>query len=271
MKRTPKIVIGFLLLCSVTALDFFTGTQLSFSLFYLIPIAFYSFAFSASVGVGVACISAAIWLLIDLLTSTHPDTFAYLWDSIIRLGFFLLPAFMLRSIEQERIHARTDYLTGAINHRYFNELLEKEIERSIRYKHPFTIAFIDLDNFKVVNDTFGHLYGDKMLRTLAEKMKNHLRRPDVVARVGGDEFAILLPETNAEEARYAMSNLFSTIESELTTQKWHLTFSVGVLTLSEPQISADKILGVVDKMMYIVKNNGKNSIKFAIHSNEEKK
>jgi len=270
MNKTSKIIVGLLMLVGVALLDFYTGAELSFSLFYLIPIAFFSFAFSASIGIGMAFISAAIWLLVDVLTAAHSDTFAYLWNTIIRLGFFLLPAILLKSLEQERMHARTDYLTGAINNRHFNDILEREIERSLRYQHPFTIAFIDLDNFKTVNDTFGHLYGDKMLRTLAEKMKVHLRKTDIIARVGGDEFAILLPETNEKEARTAISNLFSTIAEEMTINKWPLTFSVGVLTLSAPTISADKILGIVDKMMYVVKNNGKNNIKYATYSNEEK-
>lgn len=270
MERTPKLILGVVLLCGVALLDFYTGVELSFSLFYLIPIAFFSFAFSASVGIGIAFISAAVWLLVDVITTAHSDTFAYLWNSIIRLGFFLLPAWMLRSLEQERVHARTDFLTGAINNRYFNDLLEREIERSLRYQHPFTIAFIDMDNFKTINDTFGHLYGDKMLRTLAERMKHHLRKTDVIARVGGDEFAILLPEANEKDARTAMSNLFTKIAEEMTVKKWPLTFSVGVLTLSAPTISADKILGIVDKMMYVVKNNGKNNIKYATYTNEEK-
>lgn len=270
IERTQKMILGVFLLCGVAFLDFFTGTELSFSLFYLIPIAFFSFAFSASVGIGMAFISAAIWLFVDVLTATHSDTFTYLWNTIIRLGFFLLPAIMLKSLEQERIHARTDFLTSAINNRYFNELLEREIERSLRYQHPFTIAFIDMDNFKIINDTFGHTFGDKMLQTIAENMKHHLRKTDVIARVGGDEFAILLPETNPEDARTAMADLFSKIAEEMQNKKWPITFSVGVLTLSAPTISADRILGVVDKLMYVVKNNGKNNIKYATYTNEEK-
>lgn len=268
MEKIPKTILGFILLLGVTVLDFYTGVELSFSLFYLIPIAFFSFAFSASVGVGIAFISAAIWLFVDLMTTASHDSFTYLWNSIIRLGFFLLPAILLKSLEQERIHARTDYLTGAINNRYFNDLLEREIERSLRYKHPFTIAFIDLDNFKVINDTFGHTFGDSMLRNIADCMKIYLRKTDVVARVGGDEFALLLPETNPEEAKTAISNLLTKIADEMNANKWPLTFSVGVLTLNAPNLSAEKIIGMVDKLMYIVKNNGKNNIKFAIHTEE---
>lgn len=270
MNKLPKIFFGNLLLSGVALVDFYTGAELSFSLFYLIPIAFYSFAFSASVGISAAFISAALWLLVEVLTAHPVDTFVYVWNTIIRLGFFLLPAIMLKSLEQERIHARTDFLTAAINNRYFNEILEREIERSIRYKHPFTIAFIDMDNFKTINDTFGHLYGDKMLRTIAEKMKSLLRKTDIIARVGGDEFAILLPEANEKDARIAMAHLFSKITEEMSSNKSPVTFSVGVLTLSAPNISADKILGIVDKMMYVVKNNGKNNIKYATYTNEEK-
>ena len=83
MERIPKMILGFFLLCGVALLDFFTGAQLSFSLFYLIPIAFLSFAFSASVGIGAAFISAAIWLLVDVLTATHSDTFIYLWNTAL--------------------------------------------------------------------------------------------------------------------------------------------------------------------------------------------
>lgn len=268
MEKIPKIILGIFLLLGVALLDFYTGAELSFSLFYLIPIAFFSFAFSASVGVGVGFISAAIWLFVDLMTYASHDSFTYLWNSIIRLGFFLLPAILLKSLEQERIHARTDFLTDAINNRYFNDLLEREIERSLRYKHPFTVAFIDLDNFKVINDTFGHTFGDSMLRNIAECMKIHLRKTDVVARVGGDEFALLLPETNPEEAKIAIANLLTQIAEELSARKWPVTFSVGVLTLTAPTLSADKILQQVDKLMYIVKNNGKNNIKFAVHEEE---
>jgi diguanylate cyclase (GGDEF)-like protein len=268
MEKIPKTILGFILLLGVALLDFYTGAKLSFSLFYLIPIAFFSFAFSASVGVGIAFISAAIWLFVDLMTTASHDSFTYLWNSIIRLGFFLLPAILLKSLEQERIHARTDFLTGAINNRYFNDLLEREIERSLRYKHPFTVAFIDLDNFKVINDTFGHTFGDSMLRNIADCMKIYLRKTDVVARVGGDEFALLLPETNPEEAKIAISNLLTKIADEMNANKWSLTFSVGVLTFNAPKLSAEKIIGMVDKLMYIVKNNGKNNIKFAVHEEE---
>ena len=272
LERTNKVfwvITGIAFLFTVAIGDYITGTELSFSLFYLIPIAVFSLAFSGTVGVAIAFISAAIWLLIEVMTGMEEtDSFVHLWNTIIRLGFFLLPALLLRAVEQEKRHARTDFLTGAINNRYLNEVMQREIDRSLRYKHPFTVAFIDLDNFKAVNDTFGHSFGDSLLRVAAESMKNNLRKTDFVARVGGDEFVVLLPETGPEAAKKAVSNLFQKLTNEMQVKKWPITFSVGVLTLTAPTISVDKILSIVDKMMYAVKNNGRNDIKFATHVND---
>lgn len=263
-------ILGTVSLFAVAVLDYMTGAELSFSLFYLIPIAVFSWGFSGNIGAISAFVSAIIWVGIEILTDTRSsNTFVYLWNAIIRFGFFLLPALLLKSLEQERKHARTDYLTGAINNRYFNELAQMEVNRSLRYKHSFTIAFMDLDNFKTINDTFGHTFGDEILRTLAESMKNNLRKTDIVARVGGDEFAILLPETDSSSARSAISNMLQKLSKKMLENKWPITFSIGALTVKAPQISVDQILGMADKMMYSVKNNGKNNVKYATYMDDE--
>ncbi|MCQ3938132.1 MAG: GGDEF domain-containing protein [Chloroflexi bacterium] len=270
IERTGKSVwlaIGLLLLCGVAVADYITGSELSLSLFYLIPIAVFSLTVNATAGVAMAFISAAIWLFIELVTTEEIISFVHLWNTIIRLGFFLLPALLLRAVERESMLARTDFMTGAINNRYFNELLQREIDRSNRYARPFTVAFIDLDNFKTINDTFGHTFGDTVLQTIADYMKKNLRKTDLVARVGGDEFAILLPETDEAAARIAISSLLRKISDDAGIRRWPVTFSVGVLTMNAPSISVDKILSIVDKLMYHVKNNGKNNIKYATYNN----
>lgn len=271
IERTGKSVwlaIGLLLLCGVAVADYITGSELSLSLFYLIPIAVFSLTVNATAGVAMAFISAAIWLFIELVTTEEIISFVHLWNTIIRLGFFLLPALLLRAVERERMLARTDFMTGAINTRYFNELLQREIDRSNRYARPFTVVFIDLDNFKVINDTFGHTFGDTLLQTIADTLKRNLRKTDLVARVGGDEFAILLPETDEAAARVAISNLFRKMSDGTNDKRWPVTFSVGVLTMNAPSISVDKTLSIVDKMMYQVKNSGKNNIRYATYDHK---
>lgn len=257
-------MLGILTLLIVAILDYLTGVELSFSIFYLIPIFIFTSAVNGNVGVVVACLSAGLWLYIEVISSPHlSSTFVYFWNTIIRLGFFLLPVLLVRNLKQEKEHARTDYLTGAMNVRSFHDAAQREIDRSIRYRHPFTVAFIDIDNFKIINDTFGHTFGDKVLSAISHNIQRNLRKTDMIARVGGDEFAILLPEVDADTARLAISKIQQKLMGEMLENKWPVTFSIGVITLKAPQLSVDEVLGMADKMMYSVKNYGKNNIKYA--------
>lgn len=187
----------------------------------------------------------------------------------LRLGFFLLTVLLLKigkELESEKIISHTDYLTGAVNSRYFNEVMQMEINRSSRTKHPITIAFIDIDDFKTINDQFGHSVGDRVLESVAATMRQRLRRTDIVARVGGDEFAILLPEVGPETAQIVISKMKNALLDEMRANHWTVTFSIGVITFLDPPESADEALNMADQIMYSVKNNGKNNVSHVIHS-----
>lgn len=266
--------LGILLLGTVAFLDYITGVEFSFSLFYLLPIALISWTLSERFGLAFAILSSCVWIAVDIWSGNGNRTsnlLAYMWNATARLGFFLLPVFMIRlnrAMQHERILARTDFLTGVLNARYFRELAQMEINRSFRYKRTFTIAFIDVDNFKIINDTFGHTIGDTVLRAIATNMKSHLRRTDFVARLGGDEFVALLPETNEQVAPVAMANMQRALLKEMDEKGWTVTFSIGALTLTAPQLSVDEMIGRADQLMYVVKNNGKNNIHYASHPEE---
>lgn len=258
------ITTGTILLFIVAALDYTTGDELSFSLFYFIPVIILSWTLKGNAGIASAFVSALLSFLIEIISGTeYSNVFAYLWNALIRLGFFLFPALLLRDLEKEKKHARTDFLTDAYNNRFFNELMQNEINRYARYQHPFTIAFIDLDNFKIINDTFGHTFGDAVLRNIADGIKQNLRKTDIVARMGGDEFAILLPETGTEAAKITISHMQIKLMDKMLKNKWPVTFSIGVLTLTRSNLTVDEILGSADRLMYSVKNNGKNDIKYS--------
>ncbi|MBI5822889.1 MAG: GGDEF domain-containing protein [Chloroflexi bacterium] len=257
------ITAGGIALCGVTILDYVTGAELSFSIFYLIPIALLAWRVDGNTGITAAMISAAAWLFVEVTSGPkYSSSFVYFWNAVIRLGFFLLPVLLFKNLEQERRLARTDFLTGAMNSRSFRELAQREIDRSVRYQHAFTVAFIDIDNFKIINDTFGHTFGDAVLRAIAKNMKENLRKTDAVARMGGDEFALLLPEVDSNNAPIAISKMQQKLQEEMLNNKWPVTFSIGVITLNAPELTVDDILGRVDKMMYSVKNYGKNDIKY---------
>ena len=275
VQRVSKPIwlgLGLLLLGGIAFLDYSTGVEYSFSWFYLLPISLISWTISERFGLVFAILSSGVWIAVDILSGNRTaNLFAYAWNATARLGFFLLPVFMIRlnrAMQHERILARTDFLTGVLNMRYFRELTQMEVNRSFRYKRTFTIAFIDVDNFKTINDTFGHATGDTVLRAIATNIKMHLRKTDMVARVGGDEFIVLLTETGQQTAPIAFSKMQRALAKEMEENGWAITFSIGVLTLTAPTISVDEMLGRADQLMYVVKNNGKNNIHYATHPEE---
>ena len=178
----------------------------------------------------------------------------------------LLISALRKAHEHERELARTDNLTGAVNKRFFYELLDMELERSKRTLRAFTVVYFDLDNFKYINDHYGHSMGDKVLCSTVEQAKNQLRKVDVVARLGGDEFAFLFPETDQAEARIAISKVRAGLLDEMRRNDWPVTFSIGVLTCTNFHKTTDQIIRQADDLMYSVKNAGKNSISYLVFS-----
>jgi diguanylate cyclase (GGDEF)-like protein len=267
------VITGAALLCLVGITDYLTGFEVSFSLFYLIPIALVTWFTTYKLGMMFAVASAIVWLLADMVSgAVYSYQIIYIWNSAVRLGFFAIAVFsleLIKTLEREKTFARMDYVTGTLNTRYFHALAQREIDRSSRYRHPFTIAYIDVDNFKIVNDSFGHITGDKVLYAVADCMQRHLRKTDIVARVGGDEFAILLPEVELNLAKAVISKMRRKLLDDMQKNNWSVTFSIGVLTFLDAPPSVDEMLNMVDKLMYSVKNRGKDAITFATYTGQQ--
>jgi len=265
------MVIGILLITGVGFVDYWTGYEISFSLFYLIPISLLAWFAGTRFGVSAAIISALIWLLAEITAGqsySHPAI--YFWNSLVRFSFFMIVTLLLstlgKTLKREKELSSIDYLTGAVNARLFSELLQNEIYRSKRYKHTITLAYTDLDNFKLINDQLGHSVGDNVLLTVVQHAKSQLRKNDTVVRLGGDEFAFLLPETDQDSARAVITRVQNSLLSEMEKNHWPVTFSMGVLTFNEMPGSSDEAISLADELMYSVKNQSKNAIKFTIHS-----
>jgi len=171
-----------------------------------------------------------------------------------------------RLYEAARQLAITDGLTKIYNHRFFQELFEKEFKRSDRYNTIFSLIMLDIDHFKRINDTYGHLCGDEILKGLASIVKGCLRSMDIVARYGGEEFAILLPETNGGEAVQTAERIRRTVESNTfmgTEKGLHITVSQGVATYPSPGIHArSDLIAKADKALYEAKESGRNKVVF---------
>jgi diguanylate cyclase (GGDEF)-like protein len=249
-------------------LDYLTGFELSCSLFYLLPISIAAWFVDRNTALVASVLSALTWYIANVLVGAgYSPSWIAIWNTLIRLGFFTIATLLLtdlrQAIKREKNLSHTDDLTGVKNSRYFYELASMELLRAMRYNHPLTLAYMDVDDFKGVNDRFGHVVGDRLLRAVAETLKTTLRRTDVVARVGGDEFVLLLPETGEAAAKAAFTRIHSSLCEKMLENNWEVTFSIGVVTYNKFYLQADEVLREVYELMEQVKESGKNDIRFS--------
>lgn len=243
--------------------DYFTGPAIGAAIFYVLPIAALTWAGSRSMGLLASVVSALIWLIAESATTSDPAThLALAWNSLIRLAFFLIITLLISALKRSWDRANTDHLTSAVNARFFYELVQNEINRAQRHPRAFTLAYMDLDNFKMVNDRFGHSAGDKILCALVASMRQVIRKSDVIARLGGDEFAVFFPDTDQTAALVLVSKIQSVFLQVLPPTEFALTLSVGVLTCQSPPQTVDELIELADRLMYAAKADGKNSVKF---------
>lgn len=157
-----------------------------------------------------------------------------------------------------------DELTNAYNRRYLYERLNKELERAKRYQHPLSILMIDLDHFKSVNDKYGHQFGDFVLKEMVKQFKEAVRNVDIVTRYGGEEFTIILPDTNIEGARIAAERIRARIQAHTFASDPHLekmTISVGIASLGVDDITtAEQLMKNADNKLYQAKTQGRNCV-----------
>ena len=256
-----NVLIGLVLLAIVCLFDWLTGNPPTFVFFYLVPIYFVSWYIGNGAGLAIALLSYLALAVTDVgnipraIINRMRDP-----DNLPALLFFVLTALLVGRLSiayrLERNLSSHDYLTGVFNRREFFHLAEVERLRAIRYGRAMTLVFIDLDDFKAVNDRFGHAAGDALLSTFARTLKAGVRATDLVSRLGGDEFILLLEETDAESARLVVSNLRETIAAQLAQSSFPVTASMGVVTFVAPPASVDEMVHAADELMYSAKHTG---------------
>lgn len=267
--RSPIFLIfsGLLAVIFLGSIDFLTGYEISFSLFYLAPIAAVSWYTGRRLGLTVSTFAALTWLAADVASGqVYSSPLINIWNTLIRFGFFALFTLLLErlreSYRRERELARTDRTTATANSRSLYERAQMELDRVRRFQHPLTFAIIDLDNFKMVNDRFGHIVGDEVLKAVAVCMQRDLRITDLVARLGGDEFAILMPETDQIGAQAAVTKIRSNLIHEMNSHHWPVTFSIGVMTYHSAPPSVEAMIHMADELMYAVKGTTKDGVRY---------
>lgn len=262
-SKPAIVILAALLLAGLGLLDYVTSPEIAFAFFYLFPITLATWYVGRRAGLIFSGLGALTYLAANLRwiwVYTH-RVFFY-WNVIISLGFFvvvtLIVAELKRSLEQAL--SQSDFLTGVGNRRAFYQQAELEKNRARRYLHPLTLAYLDLDNFKQVNDRYGHQVGDLLLHSVAQTLLNSIRQTDLVARMGGDEFALLLPETGPEAAQVVVGKIREALMELMHKSGWPVTFSIGVVTFLSAPDSLETMMQQADDVMYSVKSSGKNQI-----------
>jgi diguanylate cyclase (GGDEF)-like protein len=272
LSTSSRIILFLGLVASIliiSLVDYATGAELAFSIFYLFPVGLAAWYLGWEAGVSLSILSALAWYIADTLTRTVPyeNPFIPAWNTGVRLMSFLIVTVLINvlrsTLEREALNARIDSLTGAPNTRAFYEAAGIQISLLKRYNRPFSILYLDIDNFKELNDTRGHSAGDSALRVVTLTLKQVLRTGDTIARLGGDEFAILLAEADARAAEIVSTRIQSAIRSKLT-----LTCSIGALTCVAPPASVDELVRKVDHLMYEAKRGGKDTKMSSTLSND---
>ena len=246
-------IVALVIVAAIGWLDFASGIFLSFALFYLVPIGFVTSYSGRGSGILIAIVCASVGLVGDVYQ--HEAGFLPIWNAVMRLGVFIVVAIVLARLreahQRERELARTDPLTGVANYRWFGEEAQREMYSSRRYGGPLSLAYIDLDGFKAVNDLHGHGAGDSVLRVVADALRESLRPTDLVARLGGDEFAVLLPHTDCGSAELALDRVLIRLAGDPAAMG--VGFSIGVIELHNAVGSIDDLLSAADERMYAAK------------------
>ena len=269
LPRWAIFLISYAVFGVVVYFDFVTAPDFSIALFYLAPIYFLTWFAGMIPGVTMTCFAMFFLITADLrwnetlLRSPLLD-----WDRFARLCFLLLTTVLLGRLREAYLNAsessRSDFLTGLANRREFFAVAEQERLRAARYGQCISVAYMDLDGFKEVNDRLGHSAGDAILIDVANHIRKNLRAIDMVARMGGDEFVILLPETDAPSARAAIEKLRGLLLDLSQERNWPVTYSIGLVTFEQAPKSTDDMIGEADKLMYSVKRGSKNNLQVGV-------
>lgn len=279
-RSSPLVAFLFgLLIVGIGVLDWWTGTEVSLALLYLVPVASSGWLLGKNQALVLAVIAAATWFAADYVLH-DPGYFPIsLWNGVTRFGIFggmgVVMAMLRKEREQlcasldrlsrfydrEEKNVRTDALTGLHNSWSFFEALEREWARFIRLGEPVSLAFIGVDNFRSVNDKLGHAMADTLLRQLSTSLVESVRKEDFTGRLGGDQFAVLLPGVGVDEARRVVERYqdrVTVIAEEYPG--FDLGVSVGIAGACKAFDCSRTFLRAADDAMYQVKASGKSGV-----------
>jgi len=270
MSVKKALLLAFFVTIFTVGMDLFASKYfMAVTIFYLFPVVLVAWHTDKKIAIPVALINGVLEISIRYCYLLGEiNHYVLFWNIIIKCivntCLVILVSKLVYSYKKEQILSRVDFLTGIPNWMAFSEILEREKQRAIRYKQNISLAYIDCDNFKKVNDEYGHQEGNKVLSLVASTMTNCIRKTDYAARIGGDEFAILLTEASPEDAKKVIKKVKDILIAEMKSNDFPVTFSMGVATFENPPESIDEMVKISDLLMNDVKSSTKNNIKHEV-------
>lgn len=255
----------------IGVVDWASGVELRVFPLYFAPISFAAWHRGWSGAVVVAALATASWFASNFLAGRTFSTMSvWMMNTLVQGVSFafvgLLIATLRTALIRERDIGRIDPVTAVANSRAFYEQGATLLALCRRKRHPVTVAYVDLDHFKAVNDRLGHAAGDELLRRVATLLQRSVRPSDLFARLGGDEFALLLPESNPEEAAAVLERLRRIVTEALASGEPPVTASVGAVTFTTAPETVEEMVREADSRMYAAKRRGRNRVQLEVVS-----
>jgi diguanylate cyclase (GGDEF)-like protein len=273
LDKQPKFVVlllALLLFGTIGFLDLQIPDEIVLSIYYLLPVAIATWFINRGTGFLFSLASAITIFYVNQSEGCNPEGLAFVrqWNAAVGLMMFIIISATLAELHSALIRenklSRTDGLTGISNRRDFLDIAKRVVAEATRYRQPLTLAYIDVDRFKEINDTLGHKVGDQVLQAIAKELKICLRTTDAAGRLGGDEFAILLPQVSYEPAIGVINRVHQSLATTMEKNGFPVTFSIGVVTFLTPPISVEVLIERADTLMYQAKQKGRNRIEHII-------
>ncbi len=265
-KQTVALIaMGLTILLGL--LDFEIGAEIHFLVFYLVPIALASWYINRNTGIYLAVMCSLVWLVTDSLDGrAYSSSWIDGWNFLMRTGAFVVFSLSLSQLRAKfdalSELARRDFLTGLPNGRAFYELTAREMERAFGIE-PLTLAFIDLAGFKWINHRLGYATGDQMICTIAHAIRQHVPRPDLVGRIGGTSFAVLLPKVGSADANSILEQVHTALKDERRKYAQPVTFFISAIACTQAPQSIAELMHQAEAQMTRMKGGTRDLLQIA--------
>jgi diguanylate cyclase (GGDEF)-like protein len=263
-SRQQRVLAALLSALSVGAvglLDYFTGVEYRVFPLYFLPLSFGAWYLGRGNALLMSALCTAAWVTSNSLAGLSYSS-AAVWavNALMQAVAFTMVALLIAILRElagrEAEHGRTDALTRLPNRRDFYQEAERLLSLARRHRRPVTLAYLDLDRFKALNDRLGHHAGDVVLQRVADVLRAHIRASDLPGRLGGDEFVLFLPETGADGARTVLGRLHQALTEDLERAGGLVAVSIGAVSLASAPDEVEALIQRADAAMYAAKSDG---------------